>query len=459
MPSLSVNSKRGLVIVLVAMTAIASAAITWKVGHDYDRRREADRMRSLGFGVRPTPLWTLDVKRLTDQPGEVLRTIPSLDNGNGYGTLVDSSTHLIAALGQPRTYGGADITSDVTLVGLDRTQGSTVWKRPLGPVRQCSEGPVTDAIACWSDRRVIIVDTATGRVRSETTPGFDVSGVSIIDGTTFINGSRGQGPSTTVVIQAGTADKPMSSFTRLVPNAGTSASVTELVPSRNLFIVGGLGDPYSMSTVYALDTGTRRFAVNGSLRPIGVDLFRAESLDRYTEQLMDDNGTTLQNQRLSLAGGSFQPQVLATPFAPVVMGDGVFDPTSGALLWRDPVLDWGRPVGGVTPAIVGDVLVAGSLDGNLIGIDTRTGRRVWTTPWRNSFTARIGITDGRYLVFGDLSGMHSLDTVTGRIVWSVESPGTDVDRYTYVSGARGDIVRSAKDSISVWRARTGPDPA
>ena len=322
-------------------------------------------------------------------------------------------------------------------------------------MKQCSEGPITDVIACWSDTRVIVVDAATGRVRSETTPGFQVSGVSVIDDTVFISGTRGQGPSTSVVIQAGTADRPMSSFTTTVRNAGTGAGVTELVPSRNLFIVGGLGDPYSGSTVYALDTGVKRFAVDGALQPIGDNLFRAQSLDQYTERLTGDDGSTVVTQKLSLAGGSFQPQVFATSFVPIVMGDGVFDPITGALLWRDPVLDWGRPVGGVTPAVVGDVLVVGSLDGNLIGMDTRTGERVWTTPWRNSFTARLGITDGHYFVFGDLSGMHSLDTVTGRIVWSVESPGNDMDRYTYVSSARGDIVRSTKGSVSVWRARKG----
>jgi len=110
-----------MIVVLVALLAIAAGATTYVLGRNHDDRARDDRERSLGFGVRPTPLWTLDTARVVDAPGEVLRSFPTLDSGlNGSGVLVDSSTHLIAAVGRPREYGGADITEDVTVVGIDR---------------------------------------------------------------------------------------------------------------------------------------------------------------------------------------------------------------------------------------------------------------------------------------------------------------------------------------------------
>lgn len=458
MPSLSVNSKRGLVIVLVAAAAIASAAITWKVGHDYDQRREADQMRSLGFGVRPTPLWTLDLKRLTSNPGEVLLPVSTPDTStNGSGMLLDSSGDLIAAMGQPRQF---NTVADVTLVGIDRGNGAPTWKRPVGPVKNCTAGRVGKSIACWSPTRVIIVDTTTGRVQGEVSPDFTVSGVEVVGGTTYSSGTRGTGPTASVVMTVGTVDAPISPKTTTIAAAGLGASVTQVVADRDVFIVQASAEPDIMfrSSAYSLDSGARKFVSDGMVRPIGDDLFRSETYPQGFERLLADDGSVVRSQDLSLPGGSLQPQVLGAPFVPIVMGDGVFDPTTGALLWRDEVLDWGRSTGGIAPAVVGDNLIAASLDGNLIGMDARTGRRVWTTPLPGAFYARTGITDGRYFVFGDIAGMHSVDTVTGRIVWSVDSPGDGVDGYTSVSDARGDIVRSTKDSVSVWRARKGPDP-
>lgn len=457
MPSLSVNSKRGLVIALVAVAAIASAAITWKVGHDYDQRREADQMRSLGFGVRPTPLWTLDVTRLTSNPGEVLLPVSTPDTStNGSGMLLDSSGDLIAAVGQPRQF---NTVADVTLVGVDRGDGAPTWKRAVGPVTNCTTGQVGKSIACWSPTRVIIVDTATGRVQGEATPDFTVSGVEVAGDATYVSGTRETGPSPAVVLATGTVDAPTATV-RTITDAGPGASISDVVPDRNAFIVRAAAEENIgfASAVYSLDTGVRRFAAEGIVTSIGDTLFRSETYPQGIERLLDDNGSVVRTQPLSLPDGSFRPQVLGAPYVPVVMGDGVFDPTTGALLWRDQVLDWGKSTGGITPAVVGDNLIAASLDANLIGMDARTGRRVWTTPLAGAFAVRTGITDGRYFVFGDIAGMYSVDTVTGRIVWSVDSPGDGVDGYTSVSAAGGDIVRSTKDSVSVWRARTGPDP-
>ncbi|MGU3293458.1 outer membrane protein assembly factor BamB family protein [Williamsia sp. M5A3_1d] len=458
MPTLSVRTTRILVITMVTLATIASGVASYVVGRHYDERREADALRSLGLGVRPTPLWTLDATRVATRPGDVLLSVPNPGTDtNGYGLLVDAAENLIAAVGRPRAF---NEIADVTLVGIDRADGTPIWRRSVGPVANCTDGPIADAIACWSPTRVIVVDTATGRVRGAATPDFTIAGVEVAGRSTYVSGTRGTGSTTSVVLATGTVESPTAT-TRSVADAGLGASISDVVPERNVFIVGApaQGDIGSRSAVYSLDTASRRFASDGAVTAIGDLLFRSETYPQGIERLLDDTGAAVVTQRLSLPGGSFPPQVTSTPFAPVVMGNGVFDPRTGALLWRDPVLDWGRPDGGVTPAIVGSTLIAASLDGRLIGMDTRTGRRMWTTPSAGAFYVRSGVTDGRLFVFGDDTGMHSIDAVTGRIVWSVvsRSPSPGVIALTAVSGSGRDIVRAEGNSISVWRARKGED--
>ncbi|MGJ0117763.1 PQQ-binding-like beta-propeller repeat protein [Williamsia sp. MIQD14] len=456
MPTLSVRTTRIVVVSLVALATIASGVASYVVGRHYDERREADAVRSLGLGVRPTPLWTLDVQRVATGPGDTLLSVATPDtNTSGYGFLVDAADNLIAAVGRPRAY---TEVADVTLVGIGRTDGAPIWRRPVGPITSCTGGPLAGSIACWSPTRVIVVDTATGRVRGQADPDFTVSGVTVAGDATYVSGTRGTGPAASVVLATGTVGAPTASV-RTITDAGPGASISDVAPDRRVFIVRAAadGDIGFASAVYSLDTGTRRFAADGIVTTIGDTLFRAETYPQGIERLLTDDGTQVATQRLSLPDGSFRPQVTATPFAPIVMGNGVFDPRSGALLWRDPVLDWGKADGGIAPAVVGPTLIAASLDGNLIGFDARSGRRIWTTPWPAAFVVRSGISDGRFFVFGDASGMHSLDAVTGRIVWSVvsRSPSAGTLALTAVSGSGGDIVRAEGDSLSVWRARKG----
>jgi outer membrane protein assembly factor BamB len=433
--------------------------VTYVVGDRYDERRAEEQMRSLGLGVQPSVLWTLDTRAVASEPGQVLLSLPQLYPGPLGGKLVDTPTHLVAAVGRSPDTGGGIVPTEVTLVGVDRTTGRPSWRRPVGVAAACATDSPAVTIACWAPDHLVVVDTSTGRVRGEARPDFAVAGARIVGGSVYMFGTRGNGPSALPVLASGTVDAPVSRSVRSIPGAGVGAQVVEVDPRRNAVITAATTDSGVdvRSTVFTLDSLARRWTFDGNVETIGADLFRAESLTRRTEALVDGDGRTVVTQRLSLAGGSLSPRVLDAPFVPVVMGDGAFDPRTGALLWRDPSLDWGTGVGGRATAVVGNVVVAGSAaEGVLIGLDARTGRRNWTTPWRDTFSLRTGTTDGRFFVFGDSGGMASVDTVTGRIRWVVDSPGTDVEqRFTNVSGSAGDIVRETRDSVSVWRARRG----
>ena len=101
---------------------------------------------------------------------------------------------------------------------------------------------------------------------------------------------------------------------------------------------------------------------------------------------------------------------------------------------------------------VGDVVVVADPDSrSLVGLESRTGRLIWTTPWRDAYWVHGGPTDGRHLVFVDYVGMHSLDTATGQVLWTVRFPPGVDPRYVTLTGLRGDIIRSTGRATSVWR--------
>ena len=461
--------RRWLLIALIALAGVASGTTSYFVGEWYDDRRgveqapspepsRAEPGPSLGLGVRPTVLWTLDTQALASEPGQVLLSLPQLASGTVGGKVVDTPTHLVVAVGRSPYATGGLVPTEVTLVGIDRVTGRPAWRRPVGVASDCAVASPARTIACWAPDRLIVVDTKTGRIRGEARPDFAVAGARILGGSVYIFGTRGKGPSAQVMLGEGTVDAPLSTSVRPILGADVGATVAEVDPFRNAVITAAPvdGGADTRSTVFTLDTLVRKWSYDGNVGTIGTDLFRGESLTGRTEQLLAGDGTPVATQRLSLAGGSFQPRVTAAPLVPVVMGDGAFDPRTGALLWRDPSLDWGIGVGGTANAVVGNTVVAGSAaEGVLIGLDVRTGRRIWTTPWRDTFSIRSGMTDGRHFVFGDSGGMASVDTSDGEIKWVVDVPGTLEQRLTAVSASGGDIVRETQESVSVWRARKG----
>lgn len=460
--------RRWLLIALIALAGVASGTTSYVVGEWYDDRHGAvvapsqkprpDPGPSLGLGVRPSVLWTLDTRAVASAPGQELLTIPGLVSGAVGGKAVDTPTHLVVAVGRSPYTGGGFAPTDVTLVGVDRVTGRPSWRRPVGGVADCAADSLAATIVCWAPGRVIVVDTNTGRIRGEAVPDFAVSGVRTVGGSVYVFGARGNGPSAQLMLGEGTIDAPLATSVRSILETDVGATVAEIDPHLNAVITSAPvdGGAETRSTVYTLDTLVRKWSYDGNVRTIGTDLFRGENLTERTEQLLAGDGTPVATQRLSLAGGSFEPRATAAPLVPVVIGDGAFDPRTGALLWRDLSLDWGSRVGGSAAAVVGNVVVAASYaDGVLIGIDARTGRRIWTTPWRDTFSIRSGMTDGRHFVFGDSGGMASVDTVTGQIRWVVDVPGTLEQRMTAVSGSAGDIVRETQNAVTVWRAREG----
>ncbi|GAA1460973.1 PQQ-binding-like beta-propeller repeat protein [Williamsia maris] len=450
-------------ILLVAVATIASATITWKVGRDHDQSREADRMRSLGFGVRPTPLWTLDVKRLTDEPGAVLLSAPeTLDQTYGFGSVMDSPTHIIAAVARPEQ---PDLSTgpkvgDVTLVGIDRQNGSVDWRSPVGRVDHCTDRVAATVVGCWTDRRIAFVDTSNGRVLRTEETDFSISYVDIIDGTAFVDGLKDAGKRRTLIFTAAPVGSSVERFRRTIEVRGTDARVAEIRPSSNAFTVSDTvgGVPQYINTAYDLDSGAARFSADGDLRFVGNGMFLADSFARRTKFLLRGDGSRVTTLPGAATNAFASPITTDASFVPTIVGTAVHDPDTGARLWSDPVLEWNTSPQSTTRAVVGSVLVVASpVERALVGLEVRTGRRLWTTPWPNAYFVSDTATDGTHLIVGDNTGMHSVRVSDGRVLWNVRLPTVESTPPGISGTGDGDIlVNGLRGNISVWRARKEP---
>ncbi|WP_188489226.1 outer membrane protein assembly factor BamB family protein [Williamsia phyllosphaerae] len=446
-------------IVLVAAAAIASAAITWKVGADHDAGVAAteDRLptRPQDLAVRPELQWVLNTERLAGNSVDRPLNFPSGMKSAGIttGAVGAGDQVIVAAVGHP-LYGRYDtedgrgiVVDSATLVGVDRQTGKPLWRRGIGHVEQCSDSYRRGTIACWDIDRVMFIDVATGHVRSETTTDFLMTYADVIGGVAYVTGRRTGIDRRSVVMTAGTVDDPDSAFRREYDVTGHDSYVAETLPASDTFtIVESIYGPVQYrTTAYDLDSGRKRFVFDGDVRAAGEGLFHADDLAHQRLSLLDRNGVPI--ARLGSTAWMVYPPPTSAPFAPAVLDGGVYDPESGAFLWRDPVLN----SGGVSAFVGTTMIVSSPDDQTIVGFDSRSGRRQWTTPWRDAYWMTGGLTDGRYFVFADYVGMHSSDATTGQILWTIRLPTGIDSRGVTVEDAGGDILRTTAKAVSLWR--------
>lgn len=169
----------------------------------------------------PQQAWELDVRALTDNPGgDVLLSMPStLDSYYGYGNTYQVGDVLVAATAYPLPMTDESSSSQgvgaVTLVGVNPDDGSPLWKTRIGGViGQCSQQNESTIIACWGDRRMIFVDTATGTLMSDLGTDFDLNGATIAGDTVYTSGERMDGTVRTRILASGTTTNLTANFVR-----------------------------------------------------------------------------------------------------------------------------------------------------------------------------------------------------------------------------------------------------
>ncbi len=117
------------------------------------------------------------------------------------------------------------------------------------------------------------------------------------------------------------------------------------------------------------------------------------------------------------------------------------DPSVGAVIWSNDLAaetDYADTKGVVklidadaTPVVIGDILVAASVDGGIQGMNVNNGNVMWTNPNVSGVT---GFTQSNGSVIAARSdfGISSIDPKTGDILWSSEFPaGNLLDPVSY----------------------------
>jgi len=122
----------------------------------------------------------------------------------------------------------------------------------------------------------------------------------------------------------------------------------------------------------------------------------------------------------------------------VVDGDHVLVATSDddhatgwveAFVLSDGVLAWkaelGRPIK-VPPAVAGNVVIARTVAGDLVGLDRNTGEALWQRPTEDSMWHWAWfppITDGKVVVAGDQTSFICVSAADGQLIWSRDDLG------------------------------------
>ncbi|CRK53263.1 conserved hypothetical protein [Rhodococcus sp. RD6.2] len=425
---------------------------------------EADRhVVTTSLETAPAQAWTLDVGRLTDNPGDVLLPMPyQLESYYGYGGILDAGDLMIAAVAHPLPevagQSGRPV-GDVTLVGIRPTDGSPAWKTRIGRVTQCSPEVEAAVLACWERRRIAFVDTTSGTLLAELGTDFDINGAQISGSTVYVSGSGTDGGTQAPVLTSGTVTDLTANFRRTFGTLDGGAPV-HTVPDSNavIAVVRGPGDPQYVYTVFDLDSGATRFTFEGdSLQPVGDGLFLVSRGSRSgtvgTQDLLAADGSTIRSIPIPSYRSPTFPSKPSSP-PPMFLGDGAYDPASGDELWRSPALvkDESSGRSSALVAVVGSTALVTSPDSKTItGLDLRSGRQLWQTPWEDAYWVRGGATDGEHFAFGDYTGTHAIRASDGEIVWSVPWPGDTDPRQIQVSSAGGSLMVSWLDHVAVSR--------
>jgi outer membrane protein assembly factor BamB len=167
-------------------------------------------------------------------------------------------------------------------------------------------------------------------------------------------------------------------------------------------------------------------------------------------------------------GISYVPEL--TMFLGDLYGWSLPDPSQPpTLAWnRSDEIDVGRAFGayGINHVVYGEgILVFGSEDGFLRGLDAKTGNLIWKTPVTSTFTYGMSYYDGKVFHGGLDGNMRAWDIRTGELLWTY-NPDSWYGMWASASGAAYGMVYehnqdtylyaiNATNGELVWRAK-GP---
>lgn len=457
------RNRRGIWIV-VLVVVVGVAAIVWT---DRSPRQSQQATPVSGGKFRispqldsaPAPRWTVRASDLSDEPGAVLLSAPhSLGRYYGYGGPMDAGTMIVAATAVPgsATSEAGLPVGPVRMHGIDPDTGKPRWTTDVGEIDGCGELVLEGLLTCHGTHRVLIVDSATGRVLTDHTTDFEVMDIAVRDGVVSVAGRTADWQ--TAVITRGTVADIAATWrkTYLTPIPGEP--VTPRIDAPDYFREGRDGKV----RVYDLRSGELLFTA-----PVGYvfngGLIATQVIDRSgsagTVALLGRDGHRI----TEVANASFilewYPAATATPL-PILTGESAYDRTSGRVLWTNALIGLDDPTGRKSSivGVVYDTVIVRSLDGStLSGLDLTDGHRIWQrpSPFANTsqFTRYEGITDASHLILTDGVTVQAIDGADGSSVWSMPLPPSgDSQLHSAVHAMGGRMVTTTAQEFTGYAA-------
>ena len=234
------------------------------------------------------------------------------------------------------------------------------------------------------------------------------------DGQVYLTSTQSSGPNVFAI--DGTTGKPLWSF----PTQGSIAIPPTVGPTQ-VFVASDVGNTHFMRAIDA-KTGALIWKYTRDQPP--------ECMCSY-QSTLTDGLLFAQTDGHSLY--AFEPSG-AAPSKPLWSFDG-----DGALLTK--------------PVAASGVVVVGSSDRNVFGLDAKTGKTLWTGTSGYAFTADPVVT-GRAVVIGDQGGnIDGFDLKTGKRLWSFGANGA-VDDAAVTAGNVAYVV-SEDHSLYALNIRNG----
>lgn len=351
------------------------------------------------------------------------------------GTLQPSWT---AAAGSPVTFASPVIAGGRVFLGsdagrlaaYDAATGERLWSHQTGDMLRGTPAVAGDLVVTGGglDGGLVALDAASGEQRwSVPTPDrlTVYTAPSVVDGVVYAATGPSQDREDTVfALDAATGEQLWAT------DAGTSVFAGPAV-GEGLAIVGNADD----GELIALDAAT------GAVR---------WTLTRESDYFI--GGTSI---------------VDGTVFVPTTDGDGggsllAVDAATGTLRWEAATHGDGQ---GSTPAVYGDLVIAGSHGlGLVVAYDRETGEQVWQHAVSGAVSASVMVTDDGFVVGGSQLDhrIWALDAATGAPVWDAPAGGNVTTSPAYAGGllvsadVRGTVF-AFHPTGTVRGTVTGPD--
>ena len=127
------------------------------------------------------------------------------------------------------------------------------------------------------------------------------------------------------------------------------------------------------------------------------------------------------------------------------------DAETGDTLWE---IETTGPVNS-SPAVAGDNLYVGLLDGRLMALDRETGDIRWKFKSQSQFTSSASVAKGIIYSGSWDHSIYALDAATGRVIWRYETDGAVSSQPTIHEGVL--VAADRKGKLYILNARTGQE--